>query len=341
MSLSLVLFWCVVAAVASGVAWAGSERLERSAETLSGHYGLPLAVRGAVVLAIGSSFPEFSAAVLSTLIHGEFDLGVAAIVGSAVFNVLVIPALAALAGEQEGVEANRDIVYKEAQFYMLAVSALIITFALGVIYRPVEGDGVLLGEVSPWLAAVPLGLYVVYVFTQHQDVQEAAVEKVRAESVLRAWLGLVVALVVILVAVEGLVRAALALGDLFGVAAFLWGATVVAAGTSLPDAFVSIRAAKRNEGVTALGNVFGSNTFDLLVAVPAGVIVAGGVVVNFSSSLPLFAALVLFTVVVFALLRTDLHLTHSEAYGLLGLYGVFLLWLVAEAVDATALLPGV
>lgn len=330
-----------MAAVATGVTWTGSERLERSAEVLSDHYGLPLAVRGTVVLAIGSSFPEFSAAVLSTLLHGEFDLGVGVIVGSAIFNVLVIPALAALAGEQRGVEANRDIVYKEAQFYLLAVSALIITFALAVIYRPVEGDGALLGEVSPLLAAVPLGLYVVYVFTQHQDVREATVERVPAPSVLWAWFWLAVALVVILVAVEGLVRSAIALGELFGVAAFLWGATVVAVGTSLPDAFVSVRAARREEGVTALGNVFGSNTFDLLVAVPAGVVVAGGAVVNFSSSLPLFAALVLFTVVVFALLRTDLSLSHAEAYALFALYGLFVLWLVVEAADVTALLPGV
>lgn len=128
---------------------------------------------------------------------------------------------------------------------------------------------------TPLLAAVPLGLYAVYVFTQHQDVSESGVERVEAESLLRAWLGLAISLLIILVAVEGLVRSALALGEVFGVASFLWGVTVVAVGTSLPDAFVSVRAAQRDEGVTALGNVFGSNTFDLLVAVPVGVVLAG------------------------------------------------------------------
>lgn len=63
--------------------------------------------------------------------------------------------------------------------------------------------------------------------------------------------------------------------------------------------------------------------------------------VNFSSALPLFAVLVLFTVTVFALLRTDLSLTHAEAYVLFGLYGLFLLWLAAEAADVTSLLPEV
>lgn len=333
------LFWVAVAAAGTAVAWWGSRRLERSAAALSRHYGLPLAVRGAVVLAVGSSFPDFSAAVLSTLIHGEFDLGVGVIVGSAVFNVLVIPALSALAGEREGVAASHLIVYKEAQFYMVAVSAIVITLALAVIYRPVPGEA-LRGEVWPGLAAVPLALYGVYVFTQHQDVAEGETAPEAVESVSRQWLLLLASLLVIGVAVEGLVRSTLAFGDVFGVAPFLWGATVVAAAISLPDALVSVRAAVREEGVTALGNVFGSNTFDLLVAVPAGVLVAGGAVVNFSAALPLFAALVLCTVAAFSLLRTDLSLSPAEAYGLLALYAAFLTWLAAEALGRTHLLPG-
>ena len=87
-----VLGYLLLAIVSTAVIWKGSTWLEGSAARLSRHYGLPVAVHGAVVIAIGSSFPELSSVVVSTLLHGEFSLGVGAIVGSAIFNLLAIPA---------------------------------------------------------------------------------------------------------------------------------------------------------------------------------------------------------------------------------------------------------
>jgi cation:H+ antiporter len=78
-----------IVVVAALIIWKGSEYFEGAAERLSKHYGLPVAVHGAVVVAVGSSMPELSLIVISTLVHGEFSLGVGAIVGSAIFNLLV------------------------------------------------------------------------------------------------------------------------------------------------------------------------------------------------------------------------------------------------------------
>ncbi len=114
------------------VIWKGSEYFERSAERLSKHYGLPVAVHGAIVVAVGSSFPELSSVVISTVLHGDFSLGVGAIVGSAIFNLLVIPALSALFSEE--LEATRSLVHKDAQFYIISVLVLFIVFALGATY---------------------------------------------------------------------------------------------------------------------------------------------------------------------------------------------------------------
>ena len=120
--------------VATGFIWFGSGWLEGSAEQLSAYYGLPAVVQGSIVVAVGSSFPELSS-VTFTALAGSFDMGVGAIVGSAVFNVLVIPGLSGITTDDD-LETSRAIVYKEAQFYMIAVSALVITFALAVILRP-------------------------------------------------------------------------------------------------------------------------------------------------------------------------------------------------------------
>ncbi|MDZ7714066.1 MAG: hypothetical protein U5L06_13645 [Rhodovibrio sp.] len=78
--------------------WLGSGILEAASERLAAVLSAADIVQGAIVVAIGSSFPELSTTVISSLVHGEFELGVAAIVGSALFNILVIPGLAGLSG---------------------------------------------------------------------------------------------------------------------------------------------------------------------------------------------------------------------------------------------------
>jgi len=143
----------LVIVVASGLIWVGSSWLEESAERLSAYYGLPAVVQGSIVVAIGSSFPELSSVVFTAL-AGTFNMGIGAIVGSAIFNILVIPALSGIATDGD-LDTNRTIVYKEAQFYMIAVATLIITFALAVIYVPVPDGPELTGQLTRPLALLP------------------------------------------------------------------------------------------------------------------------------------------------------------------------------------------
>ncbi|WP_255151274.1 sodium:calcium antiporter [Halorarius halobius] len=322
--------------VASGVVWVGSGWLEQAAERLAAYYGLPAVVQGSVVVAVGSSFPELASVVVAAL-AGVFEMGVGAVVGSAIFNVLVIPGLSGLA-KDEPLEANRTVVYKEAQFYMISVSALVVTFALAVIYAPVP-DTTLVGEVTRPLAMLPLLLYGLYLFIQWQDVSDHAAERVDVP-VAREWGRLAASLLVILVAVHVLVGGLESLGRTFGVPEFLAGVTVLAAATSLPDTLVSVRSARADNGATSLGNVLGSNTFDLLVAVPVGVLIVGSVPIDFATAVPMLAALTAATVLLFTILRTDLSLTTVESYTLLATYALFVAWVVAETVGATSVIRG-
>jgi cation:H+ antiporter len=323
-----LLAWAVVAVVSTGVIWVGSERLERSAARLSRYYGLPVAVHGAVVVAIGSSFPELSSVVVSTLLHGEFSLGVGAIVGSAIFNLLVIPAVSALVSEQ--LEATRDVVHRDAQFYIISVLVLFITFALGATYVP--GGTTEAAILTPTLAVLPLATYGVYVFLQYQDTREHVAPSAPGVDPRREASRVAVALLVIAVGVEGVVSAALAFGDAFGTSPFLWGLTVIAAATSLPDAFVSVRAAVEDDDVTSLTNVLGSNTFNLLVAIPVGVLLGGAATIDFLVAIPMMGFLALATLVFVVFTRTHLELTNAEAYALLVLYALFLGWMLLETV---------
>jgi cation:H+ antiporter len=323
---------------ATAAIWKGSEWLEGASQQLSEYYGLPLVVQGAIVTAVGSSFPELASVVFAGL-AGSLEIGVGAIVGSAIFNILVIPGVAGVATD-DPLESSRALVYKEAQFYMLAVSVLLITFALGVIYYPVAGQR-LQGDVTRPLALIPLGLYGLYVFIQYQDTSDYTPETVAdGIDVRREWAVLGAGLLVILVAVEQLVHQVEAIGLDLGLSQFLLGVTIVAGATSLPDTLVSLRAAQDNRAVASLANVLGSNTFDLLVAIPVGIMLVGSTAIDFAMAVPMFAALTAATILLFTLLRTEMTLTQREAYALLVAYVAFLGWILVEVTGVvTGVLP--
>ncbi|MDZ7714065.1 MAG: hypothetical protein U5L06_13640 [Rhodovibrio sp.] len=232
-------------------------------------------------------------------------------------------------------------MYKEAQFYMIAVAVLTLTFAFAAIYNPATDDGrALSGEITRGLALIPIVLYGLYVFVQYQDTLEHVGEiDTRDIRPAREWLRLAGSLVLIVAGVEALVRAAVNFGDIFEHPSFLWGVTVVAAGTSVPDAFVSVRAARAGRGITSIANVLGSNVFDLLVCIPAGVLVAGAAVIDFAVAAPMMGVLTAATVVLFLAMRTRMVLSRWESASLLVIYGTFVVWITAETFGAIDLVP--
>ncbi len=322
-----------LALVGTALIFIGTRWLEPAANQIARAFELPRIVQGAVLVAAASSFPELSSVVLAAARHGEFELGVASVIGSAIFNVLVIPGIVVLAN-RESVSANRDLIYKDVQFYILAVAVTFLTFTLAVVYLPLPGDSTS-GSITRGLALIPLGLYGFYLAVQYLDIVEGTTPEPHAgRSAARALPMFLAGIIAILIGVEGLLQASLELGDRFGTPPFLWGLTVVAIGTSLPDLLLSIRAIQADRPIVSLSNVFGSNTFDLLVAIPAGVLVAGSTVVLLDRAVPMFAFLVVATVVVMAAMRSAMSISYREALVMLVLYLVFLLWMILEAVGS-------
>lgn len=343
MSPLTLILWIVAIILGTVILWYGTGMLEGSSERLSTYYGLPEIVQGTMIVAIGSSFPELTTVVLSTWLHGDFGLGVSAIVGSAIFNILVIPAAAGIY-TRKPLDFNRQLIYKEAQFYIISIALLLLTFSFGVIFDPAlnPASNDILGRVDRSLSLLPLGLYLMYVFLQYQDAREFdTVEEVNDINPVVEWGKLLAGLVVILVGVEVLLRAAITFGEYFNTPSFLWGITIVAASTSLPDTMASIRLASGGNSITSIANVLGSNVFDLLVCVPAGILVAGTTTVNFSLAVPLFAALTIGTFFLFALMRTNMVLTVVECWILLVLYAIFVIWIVLETFSLINIFGGI
>ncbi|MEM9927450.1 MAG: sodium:calcium antiporter [Cyanobacteria bacterium P01_D01_bin.50] len=331
--------------ISTAFVWVGSFFLESAAEGLSEHYQLPPVVQGGVVLAVGSSFPELSTTVLSTLIHGKFELGVAAIFGSAIFNILVIPGISGLVGKELKFKENKDFIYRDVQFQITSIAVLLITFAGVVLYNPVP-NMMWQGNINRWIALIPLSVYGLYLFLQQQstELHKAQPKKEQEEnqdtegkeiSIVQEWLKLIFSLAIIVASVEGLVWGTIGLGEVLNTPSFLWGITIIAAATSLPDAFVSIRAAQNNDSIISLSNVLGSNIFDLLVAIPVGILIAGASVVDFAITVPMMGASILATIALFLMLLRKFDLSRSESVLLLVMYGAFVAWMVSETFGIT------
>ena len=329
----------------SALLWLSCSRLEESTHRLAMHYGIPDAVKGSVLLAISSSMPELVTAVLAPLAHQDFELGLAAIIGSAIYNILVIPAFSVYA-RGRALQANRDLVYREAQFYLVSVAMLMLILSLTVIYNGLEptlmpdGRRIFRGEFTRTLAFFPLLLYGLYLFIQFEEVKRQRADHPRQEGInaLKEWGILLGCIVLILIGVEMLLRVAITLGEALETPTFLWGMTIVAAATSIPDTFVSVRASVMGRVESSLSNVLGSNVFDLLVAVPVGVMLVGAIEVNFTQIVPMMTFLVVATIVMLVFMLRDMELSMRESHVMILLYAAFGIWISLEAFGVMNLL---
>ena len=330
----------------AGLLWLACSRLEESTHRLAQHYGIPDAVKGSVLLAVSSSMPELVTALLAPLAHQDFELGLSAIIGSAIYNILVIPAFSVYA-RGKALQANRDLVYREAQFYLVSVAMLMLILSLTVIYYPgapstvaESGRRIFRGEFSRTLAFFPLLLYALYLFIQFEEVKRQRDDNPRVEgiSALKEWGVLLGCIVLILMGVEVLLRVAITLGRTLETPTFLWGMTIVAAATSIPDTFVSVRASVMGRTESSVSNVLGSNVFDLLVAVPLGVMLVGAIEVNFTQIVPMMTFLIIATIVMLVFMLRDMELSMRESHAMMALYCAFGLWMTLEAFGVMNLL---
>ncbi len=326
--LSYIIF---IVAVATVIIWKACNYLEEACHDLAICYGLPDSVKGSTVMAISSSFPELVTIVLATGIHGDFELGLATIIGSAVFNILVIPGTSVLF-RPGSLHAGRNVLYREAQFYLISVLIVMVTLSFSVIYQTstVEPyNGTLTGS----LMILPLLFYVLYIYIQYQEVRDhkpEEEEEKQQSTALTSWGKLVISVLMVTIGVEMLIRVVIKLGEIFSTPSYFWGATILAAATSIPDLFVSVKAAQRKLSTASLTNAFGSNIFDLLVVLPAGVIIAGAVSFNYPRIIPMMMFLVFATVAFIIMARSRSELTNNNGKVLLLLYLGFIIWMGTE-----------
>ncbi|RLM71439.1 sodium:calcium antiporter [Halorubrum sp. Atlit-8R] len=325
--------WIALGFVGFLLTWKGANVVESTTSKISDHFGVSQAIQGGLIVAAATSFPELAIIVISVLVLGDFGVGAGALIGTAVFNILVIPA--AVAVTSGDTTTTQGIVYRDAIFYMVAVLALFGVIALGVLGT----DGRELARITPQMGVGLLVLYGVYVVLLVGGKSGASdVERTDSTNVPKQAGLFAAGLVVVLVGVESMVGMTVQISGALNAPPFLVSVTVLSVLSSFPDLLVGVKMGQSGDQRAAIANVFGTNTFNLVAALPVGVVLAGGVSIGFLTSVPLMLFLFYTTLVVVVLAATDFELTTEEGYVLLAMYLIFLAWMTTEAVGVTTFL---
>lgn len=236
----------------------GAEALVKGASKLAAALGIPPLIIGLTVVAFGTSAPELAVSIKSALAN-QANLAVGNVIGSNIFNVLFILGLAALITP---LVVSQQLVRLDVPI-MTAVSVLVLVFGLDGNLSRIEGILLFSGLIS---------YTVMLIFLSRKENKAVQNEYAEAYGGQRSTgrdslinVGWVLGGLVLLVLGSGwLVESAVAMATHFGVSELIIGLTVIAAGTSLPELVTSIIAGIRGERDIAVGNVVGSNLFNIL-----------------------------------------------------------------------------
>jgi cation:H+ antiporter len=313
----------------------GAELLVRGASKLALSFGISPLVVGLTVVAFGTSSPEVAVSVGAAL-DGRTDLALGNVVGSNIFNVLFILGLSALITP---LVVNMQLIRQEVP---LMIGASLILLALGLDGRLGLVDGVLL--------CLLLVAYTVFLVVQSRRQSQAAQAEYAAEvkpaaagswdSGLPVQLVLVVAGLALLVAgSDALVTAAIAFAKALGVSDVVIGLTIVAAGTSMPEVAASVTAAIKGERDIAVGNVVGSNIFNILGCLGVSALAAGSGGLSVAPAVLNFDIWVMIAVALACLpvMLTGREIARWEGGVFLGYYVAYVAYLILAAQQHDAL----
>lgn len=228
----------------------GADFFVDGASGIASRFGIPQLVIGLTIVAMGTSLPE-AAVSITAAFKGSAGITIGNIVGSNILNVSIILGLASVIIP---IAVQKSTVKYEMPF-MMAVTLLLVL--LGMDGKISRLDGAIL-----W-ACFLLYLYYIYRMTKNGKEEQAADALPLAKSILFVLFGAVGVVLGSDFAVDG----ASELARIFGMSERFIGLTIVALGTSLPELVTSVSAARKGNADIAIGNIVGSNLFNILFVV--------------------------------------------------------------------------
>jgi cation:H+ antiporter len=255
------MHWAVALVLGLVLLVVGAEWLVRGASSLAARLRVSRLIIGLTIVAYGTSSPEMAVSVLASL-RGQADVALGNVVGSNIFNVLLILGVSAVLAP---LAVSMQLVRLDVPI-LIGVSAVTLVMALDGAIGRVDGAILFAGAVAYTLWCIRLA--------RAQPADDDG-ETGKRLGVAPAIGLIVVALGILVLGSRWLLEGAVTLARTVGVSELVIGLTVVAAGTSLPELATSVVAAIRREMDISVGNVVGSNIFNLLGVLGASSLITG------------------------------------------------------------------
>ena len=303
----------------------GADCLVRGAVALAALARISPLVVGLTVVAFGTSAPELAVSAISS-VKGDAAISLGNVIGSNLFNLLVILGISAAIVP---LSVSSQLVRLDVPLMMLASIAACALAANGVISFT---EGAIM-----MFAFVAYTAFLIYAGRQEasQPPDEVRPPFTRKSLVISlAWLA--IGMAGLIFGAQLLVDNASAIARGWGVSDMMIGLTIVAAGTSLPELATSIAAAVRGQRDMAVGNVVGSNVFNLLmVLATAAMLSPAGIMVSPSVWQFDFLAMTFVAVICLPIFISQSTVSRGEAFLMLGLYMIYFAIIICDATGIT------
>lgn len=304
----------------------GADRFVHGAAATARNMGVAPLLIGLTIVAFATSAPEILVSIVAAL-RGEPDLAFGNAIGSNIANIGLVLGTVAIVRPIE----LRSATLRREMPALLAVSLLTVSLFLDTFLSRIDGLVMLTGLVIVMIWLARLGMRSA---ASDPMAEDYAAEIPSHVSMKAAIIWSILGLAILLIGAELLVEGAIEIARTLGVSEVVIGVTLVAIGTSLPELTVSLVSALKGEYGLAIGNIVGSNIFNLLAVIGIAATIAPSALAPTVLSLHIFV-MVAFTLVLFAMTydydgKSDL--SRLEGIALLAAYVAYFLYVVNQNV---------
>lgn len=312
MEMATILIWLMVGFV---LLVKGADLFVEGSASAARLLRVPAAVIGLTVVAFGTSAPELAVSVTAAL-AGSNGIALGNVIGSNMFNLLMVTGLSSMAA---AMPVDRGLMNWDF-FFSIAVS--VVMLAMTAFDRQ-------MGRIDGAVMLALFAYFLYHVFQTAVRERRSAQKERRSLSAPLSAVYIAAGLGAVVLGSGMVVDCASALASAFGLSENLIGLTVVALGTSLPELVTSMVAARKGENGLALGNVIGSNIFNILLIMGVSSSVSP-IQVTVSTVYDLIC-LILVSCVCWAMGRRKMCYTHAHGILMVGMYAVYMIYVLIRA----------
>lgn len=233
----------------------GSDFFVDGSSNIASILKIPTLIVGLTIVALGTSAPEAAVSITSS-ISGSNALAVSNVIGSNLFNMLLIIGLCAFLNE---LRIGHNVLNEDLPF--LVIITLILSAIILIGWNVSQIEGIIL--------LIIMVLYIIYLVYNAKHTKDSEIVNKPKMGLLRSIIYIIFGVAGIIIGADFVVDSASYIAMSFGMSETLVGLTIVAMGTSLPEIVTSLTALKKDENQLIIGNVVGSNIFNILFVLGA------------------------------------------------------------------------